>query len=152
LNGSLPLTIGIAVYNMIFVEGVIRIAANHDVAMTAPTAMKVQVLSAGLNLAFFGSLVIGLVTLVLTFITHEEIHPYNRDRPAGDEPPSGMLWKGRGGRTRAVDEWTCTQRYRHGVDQPSTYGDGGGVTGESGTASGRRTAISDVNGLPILSW
>jgi len=86
-----PLTIGIAVYNLIFVEGVIRIAASQDIAQTAPAAMKVQVLSAGFDLAFFGSLVIGLVILVLTFVTHEEIHPDNRDRPAGDELPSGML-------------------------------------------------------------
>jgi len=91
LNGSLPLTIGIAVYNLIFFEGVIRFAANHDVAMTAPAAVKVRGLSAGFDLAFFGFLVIELVILVLTFITHEEIHPDNRDRPAGDEPPSGML-------------------------------------------------------------
>ncbi len=91
MNGSLHLTIGIAVYNLIFVEGVIRIAASQVIAKTVPAAMKVQVLSAGFDLAFFGSLVIGLVILVLTFITHEEIHPDNRDRLAGDEPPTGML-------------------------------------------------------------
>jgi uncharacterized membrane protein len=86
-----PMTIGIAVYNLIFVEGVTRIAASQEIAKTAPTVIKVPVLTAGFDLAFFRSLVIGLVILVLTFIPHEEIDPDNRDRPPGEEPPAGML-------------------------------------------------------------
>ena len=41
-----PLTLGIATFNLIFIQGVISVAASHDVARTAPGAIKIQVLSA----------------------------------------------------------------------------------------------------------
>lgn len=86
-----PLTIGIAVFNLIFIQGVLMIATSQDVAKTAPAAMKMQVISAGFDLAFIGSFIIGVVILLLTFVIREEIHPDNRDNAGDGEPPMGMI-------------------------------------------------------------
>lgn len=86
-----PLTLGIATFNLIFIQGVISVAASHDVASTAPAAIKIQVLSAGFDLAFLLSFVLGLVILVLAFIAREEIHPDNLGKQDNEGPGSGMI-------------------------------------------------------------
>ena len=86
-----PLTLGIAMFNLIFIQGVISVAASHDVASTAPAAIKIQVLSAGFDLAFLLSFVLGLVILVLAFIAREEIHPDNLGKQDNEGPGSGMI-------------------------------------------------------------
>ena len=75
LERTAPLTIGIAIFNLILIEGVIRIARNYDVTMKSPADIQVQVLSAGFDLAFVLSLVLGVVILVLSLVVKEEIHP-----------------------------------------------------------------------------
>ena len=86
-----PLTLGIATFNLIFIQGVISVAASHDVASTAPAVIKIQVLSAGFDLAFLLSFVLGLVILVLAFIAREEIHPDNLGKQDNEGPGSGMI-------------------------------------------------------------
>jgi len=86
-----PLTLGIATFNLIFIQGVISVAASHEVTKTAPAAIKIQVLSAGFDLAFLLSFVLGLVILVLAFIAREEIHPDNLARQDNEGPGSGMI-------------------------------------------------------------
>ena len=86
-----PLTLGIAAFNMIFIEGVLTIAANHDVTRASPAVLQVKVLSAGFDLAFLLSFVLGLVILALTFVVRQEIHPDYLDSPGNDEPGIGMI-------------------------------------------------------------
>ena len=86
-----PLTLGIAFFNLVFVQGVIAIAANHNVTRASPAALQVPVLSAGFDLAFFVSFVLGLAILVLAFVIRQEIHPDYAGEPAGTDPGMGML-------------------------------------------------------------
>ena len=86
-----PLTLGIAVFNLIFMSGVIRIASSHEVTKASPSTLQIQVISAGFDLAFFASFILGLVILAIAFFVHAEIHPDYQDNAAGDEPPMGMI-------------------------------------------------------------
>jgi MFS family permease len=86
-----PLTLGIASFNLIFLQGVLTIAKNHEVTRSSPAAIQVQVLSAGFDFAFLLSFVLGLVIVVLALITREEIHPDYLNQQAGDEPMAGMI-------------------------------------------------------------
>jgi EmrB/QacA subfamily drug resistance transporter len=84
------LTLGIAFFNLIFIQGVISIAKNHDVTKSSPSAMQLHVLSAGFDFAFFISFLLGIVIIVLAIVVREEIHPDNLNAPAG-EPGAGLL-------------------------------------------------------------
>ncbi|MDD1703533.1 MAG: MFS transporter [Methanoregula sp.] len=75
LERTAPLTIGIAIFNLILIEGVIRIAHNYEVTMKSPADIQMQVLSAGFDLAFVLSLVLGVVILIISLVIKEEIHP-----------------------------------------------------------------------------
>ena len=70
-----PLTIGIAVFNVIFINGILKIAARQDVTEAAPITLKMQVLSAGFDHAFFLSFILGIILLILVLISKEETHP-----------------------------------------------------------------------------
>ena len=86
-----PLTLGIATFNLIFLQGVLTIAKNHDITKSSPAAIQVQVLSAGFDFAFLLSFVLGLVIVVLAVAAREEVHPDYLNQPAGDEPMTGMI-------------------------------------------------------------
>jgi EmrB/QacA subfamily drug resistance transporter len=77
-----PLTLGIAAFNLIFLQGVLTIAANHDITQTSPAALQIKVLTAGFDLAFLGSFIVGIVILALTLVIREEVHPDYRDNPS----------------------------------------------------------------------
>lgn len=70
-----PLTLGIAVFNMVFIHGIIVVAAEQGVTKMAPVAIRQQILVAGFDLAFFLSLALGVVILILALIARQEIHP-----------------------------------------------------------------------------
>jgi MFS family permease len=91
LERFVPLTLGIAAFNLIFIQGVLSIATNHNVTKTSPAELQVHVLSAGFDLAFFFSFVLGLVIIVLTLIARQEIHPDFLENSDHDEPIAGML-------------------------------------------------------------
>ncbi len=86
-----PLTLGIATFNLIFLQGVLTIAKNHDVTKSSPAEMQVQVLSAGFDFAFLLSFMLGLVILALAIVSREEIHPDYLTGSDSDEPLSGMI-------------------------------------------------------------
>jgi EmrB/QacA subfamily drug resistance transporter len=75
LERTAPLSIGIATYNMIFIQGVLTIAANHDVTRQSPVDIQMKVLSAGFDLAFLLSLALGIIILIVAIATREECHP-----------------------------------------------------------------------------
>ena len=85
-----PITLGIACFNLVFIQGILTIAAGQGVTMASPADLKVQVLSAGFDLAFFGSFILGIVILVIAVACREEIHPDNK---GGEimEPGGGLL-------------------------------------------------------------
>lgn len=70
-----PMTIGIALYNIFFVQGMAVIAAHYDITKTAPAEIQMKVLAAGFDLAFFVSFLIGIVILILTLVARYEMHP-----------------------------------------------------------------------------
>jgi len=72
-----PMTLGIALFNMIFLWGIVSIAGNHAVTRDSPATLQLQVLSGGFDLAFFGSFIVGIVILVLALVIRQEIHPDN---------------------------------------------------------------------------
>jgi len=75
LERTAPLSLGIATFNLIFIQGILTIAGNHDVTMQSPAGIKMQVLAAGFDLAFLLSLVLGIVIIVIAVIIREEVHP-----------------------------------------------------------------------------
>ncbi|MGD0080965.1 MAG: MFS transporter [Methanoregula sp.] len=86
-----PLTLGIAAFNLIFIQGILAIAAGHNVLMTSPAEIKMQVLAAGFDLAFLLSFVLGIVILVLALVVREEVHPDYRTGSDEDGPAIGMI-------------------------------------------------------------
>lgn len=74
-----PITFGIAVSNMVFLWGLSTIAASHAVTRASPATLQVKVLSAGFDLAFLGSFIVGILILVLALVVRQEIHPDYKD-------------------------------------------------------------------------
>ena len=70
-----PMTIGIALFNLVFLQGVQVIGGHRGVTETAPAYLKLQVLAAGFDVAFFGSFLLGLFIVILAFVVRQEIHP-----------------------------------------------------------------------------
>ena len=70
-----PMTIGIAIYNIIFIQGMATIAEHYDVTKNAPMEIQMKVLTAGFDLAFLLSFIVGIVILVLTLMARYTMHP-----------------------------------------------------------------------------
>jgi EmrB/QacA subfamily drug resistance transporter len=86
-----PLTLGIAFFNLVFLQGVIAIAANHDITKSSPAGLQVQVLASGFDFAFLFSFLLGLVIIVLAIAAREEVHPDYCNASGPREPGSGMI-------------------------------------------------------------
>ncbi|MBN1432078.1 MAG: MFS transporter [Methanomicrobiaceae archaeon] len=86
-----PLTIGIAIFNVIFLEGISMIAEHRGVTSQAPANMKLEVLSSGFDLAFFGAFILGIIILLLSLIVRQEIHPDYLEEAGEVEAFAGML-------------------------------------------------------------
>jgi EmrB/QacA subfamily drug resistance transporter len=89
LERFVPLTLGIAMFNLIFLWGVSTIAANHAVTSESPVNLQLPVISAGFDLAFLGSFILGIVILILALVIRQEIHPDYKDDTGGNRP--GMI-------------------------------------------------------------
>ncbi len=83
-----PMTIGIAAFNLVFIQGILTIAANHNVSESSPADIVRQVLTAGFDLAFILTFLLGIVILVLAVIARVEVHP---DYQEGKSEETGML-------------------------------------------------------------
>jgi EmrB/QacA subfamily drug resistance transporter len=86
-----PLTLGIAVFNLIFVQGVIAIAGSQQVTRTSPAELQVGVLAAGFDFAFLLSFVLGIVILLLALVVRPEIHPDYLNKAGDEEPAMGVI-------------------------------------------------------------
>jgi EmrB/QacA subfamily drug resistance transporter len=90
LERTAPLSIGIATFNLIFIQGVLTIAANRDVTRQSPAEIQMRVLSAGFDLAFLLSFILGFFILALAFAIREETHPDYQDASDPVEPGIGI--------------------------------------------------------------
>ncbi|ACL16399.1 MFS transporter [Methanosphaerula palustris] len=70
-----PLTLGIAFANLVFIQGITAIADNRGITESAPVNIKLHLITAGFDLAFFFSLVIAVIILILTLLARQEVHP-----------------------------------------------------------------------------
>jgi EmrB/QacA subfamily drug resistance transporter len=91
LERTAPISLGIACFNLIFIQGILTIAASHAITMEAPVEIKIQVLSAGFDLAFFVSFMVGIVILIIAVLTKEEVHPDYRDDIEAMRPSGGRI-------------------------------------------------------------
>jgi hypothetical protein len=92
LERFVPMTIGIAIYNVIFIQGMTTIAEHYDITKSAPVDIQLKVLTAGFDLAFLLSFLIGIVILVFTIITRYKIHPdYLESELELDEMSTGII-------------------------------------------------------------
>lgn len=86
-----PMTIGIAIFNLIFLQGISLIAARHDVTSQAPANIKMEVLSAGFDLAFFGAFILAIIIVIFSFIAKDEVHPDYLEDNGKSEIAGGMF-------------------------------------------------------------
>ena len=85
-----PLSLGIAFANLVFIQGIITIATNHGITELSPADIKLHLITAGFDLAFFFSFIIAIIILLLAIFARQEVHPdYQND--SGEETMSGML-------------------------------------------------------------
>jgi EmrB/QacA subfamily drug resistance transporter len=70
-----PLTLGIAFANLVFMQGIEIIAGNRGITETAPANIKLELMTAGFDLAFFFSFIIGIIILILALFARQEVHP-----------------------------------------------------------------------------
>jgi EmrB/QacA subfamily drug resistance transporter len=85
-----PLSLGIAFANLVFIQGIITIATNHGITEISPSDIKLHLITAGFDLAFFFSFIIAIIILLLAIFARQEVHPdYQND--SGEESLSGML-------------------------------------------------------------
>ena len=85
-----PLTLGIAFFNLIFIRGVLALAAGAGVTLESPAELKIPVLAAGFDHAFFYSFLVGIIIIALALVVRHEIHLDYKDS-AGTEPGMGMI-------------------------------------------------------------
>ena len=83
-----PMTIGIAIFNIVFIQGISAIAIRSGITKEAPANIRIEVLTAGFDLAFLFAFVVGIIILVLAILARQETHP---DYQSGkeNEPATG---------------------------------------------------------------
>lgn len=78
------MTLGIAFANLIFIQGITSIADNRGITESAPVNIKLHLMTAGFDLAFFFSFVVAIVILILALLVRQEVHPdYRSDNEEG---------------------------------------------------------------------
>jgi EmrB/QacA subfamily drug resistance transporter len=80
-----PLTLGIAFANLVFIQGISAIAAHHGITESAPVNIKLDLITAGFNLAFFFSFLIAILILILALLARQEVHPDYQTGNDGEE-------------------------------------------------------------------
>lgn len=86
-----PMTIGIALFNLIFLQGMSLVAAHRNVTSETPVNIKMDVLTAGFDIAFFAALVMGIGILVLAVLSRQEIHPDYLQTDEDETAMTGMI-------------------------------------------------------------
>ena len=80
-----PLTLGVAIANLIFIQGILTIAQNQGITESAPANIKLHLITAGFDLAFFFSFIIAILILILALFARQEVHPdYLQDKEGAE--------------------------------------------------------------------
>lgn len=75
-----PLTLGIAFFNLSFIHGMVSIANTYGVTLQSPVLIQRKVLTAGFDLTFLVTFIIGIVIVILTLLIRYRMHPdYEND-------------------------------------------------------------------------
>jgi EmrB/QacA subfamily drug resistance transporter len=82
-----PLTLGIAFANLVFMQGIAVIAGHRGITESAPAKIQMELMTAGFDLAFFASLVVAVVILILAILAKQEVHP---DYQSGNDKDVSM--------------------------------------------------------------
>jgi len=77
-----PMAIGIAIFNLAFIQGVISIAGHYGITEEAPVHIRMEMLTAGFDLAFLFAFGVGIIILVFALVARQETHP---DYQSGDD-------------------------------------------------------------------
>lgn len=85
-----PMTIGITIFNVIFLQGVSGIAYRAGVTNEAPINIRVEVLTAGFDLAFLFAFLVGILILLIAIMAKQETHPDYLGEKEGDTMPPAM--------------------------------------------------------------
>jgi hypothetical protein len=78
-----PITIGLAIFNMVFIEGMNALAPGSGVVNEALADIGTDVLLSGFRLAFIFGCVVSIALLVVAILARQEIHPDYQPVPAG---------------------------------------------------------------------
>ena len=70
-----PMTIGIAFYNIVFIQGMTAITNHFEVTEAAPKVIQMKILTAGFDLTYLFSFLLGIVILVFTIAARYKMHP-----------------------------------------------------------------------------
>jgi MFS family permease len=70
-----PMTIGIAIFNLVFIQGIDAIASHNAITRLAPVYIRKEVITAGFDLAFLFAFVVGIIILILAVLARQETHP-----------------------------------------------------------------------------
>lgn len=74
-----PMTIGIAVYNLILVWGITTIATAENITETTPADIQMNLLAHGFDVAFLASFILAVFVLVLSLVIRQRTHPDNQE-------------------------------------------------------------------------
>jgi len=85
-----PMTLGIAFANLVFIQGITAIAENRGITETAPANIKIHLMTAGFDLAFFCSFIIAILILILALCARQEVHP-DYQSGTGEDVMTGMI-------------------------------------------------------------
>lgn len=70
-----PMCMGIALFNLVFIQGAIMFANHNEITRTAPVYIEIETLMAGFDLAFLCALFVGIIILILAIAARQETHP-----------------------------------------------------------------------------
>ena len=78
-----PMSMGIALFNLVFMQGIITVATHNEITRTAPVNIKIDILMTGFDLAFIFAFLVGVIIL-LPIVARQETHPDYQQ--VADEP------------------------------------------------------------------
>lgn len=70
-----PMSMGIALFNLVFIQGAITVATHNEITQMAPVNVRIETLMTGFDLAFIFALLVGIIILILAIVARQETHP-----------------------------------------------------------------------------
>ena len=70
-----PITIGIAMYNLILVWVITTIATEENITETTPADIQINLLAHSFDVAFIASFILAVFVLIISLIIRQKVHP-----------------------------------------------------------------------------